>query len=150
VITGFDASTATDNRDAALNHAAAFAQGSISVVKPYTIFSAPLDRFATVGEVDAPLKPQVVLSRGVQSSVAADAEFETAQWLTMALVLLLDAATLMLATALFLTPLEKMGKKVQLQLEISKLSFLSSLCIILHCSAALDSACSTEYCSCSC
>jgi hypothetical protein len=111
VITGFDASTAADHRDTALNHAAITA-GSITVVKPYTIFSTQLDRFSAVGEVDAPLKPRVVLSRGIQSSAAADAEFETAQWLTMALVLLLDAATLMLATALFLTPLEKMGKKV--------------------------------------
>eukprot|EP00953_Heterococcus_sp_UTEX-ZZ885_P016254 9149-Heterococcus_DN1.PRE.2 len=54
----------------------------------------------------APYVP-IVLSRGVVSVTAADNAFDTSQWLAVALVLLLDAATLLLATALFLTPLEK-------------------------------------------
>jgi hypothetical protein len=62
----------------------------------------------------APYVP-IVLSRGVVSVTAEDNAFNTQQWLAVALVLLLDAATLLLATALFLTPLEKMGKKVMKQ-----------------------------------
>jgi hypothetical protein len=74
---------------------------------PYSV-EARKWKGGNVGEVSATVPASMVVSRGVLIDSAFLGQFMTKQWLLLALVALLDVTTLLLATALFLTPLEKM------------------------------------------
>jgi hypothetical protein len=117
LITGFDMFKAAGSRHAALQSAGARVRSSSAQhdFKPYSVTAAGWVRGAGGGVQEIEVKaglgsdaPKIVIARGLVSHTAADKAFSTSQWLAMALIILLDVLTLCLATALFLTPLEKM------------------------------------------
>jgi hypothetical protein len=84
-------------------------------VEPYLIASS-LNMHLRHGEVESQSKPSIIVTRGIEIKEQFTTAFAAKQVLALCGVLVLDGFMLLLATALFLTPLEKVSAISVLQL----------------------------------
>jgi hypothetical protein len=97
---------------------------STTFVEPFLVASS-LNLHLTHGEVDSQSKPSIVFTRGLEIEQQFTTAFAARQVMGLCGVLVLDAFMLLLATALFLAPLEK----------VSAVS-VPQLCAVVNCSSS--------------
>jgi ribosomal protein L12E/L44/L45/RPP1/RPP2 len=83
-------------------------EASTAIVEPYLLASS-LNMHLRDGEVQSQSAPSIVVTRGIEINEKFTTEFAAKQVLALCCVLVLDGFMLLLATALFLTPLEKVS-----------------------------------------
>eukprot|EP00953_Heterococcus_sp_UTEX-ZZ885_P008817 5247-Heterococcus_DN1.PRE.2 len=102
-------------------------QTSTTFVQPY-MCSLKLYPAAAMGEVPSKTAPAIVIARGLEINTDFTVKHTNRQVSALCGVLVLDALMLLLATGLFLRPLEKMGARIKAgaSIDISHLQQLSS------------------------
>jgi ribosomal protein L12E/L44/L45/RPP1/RPP2 len=81
---------------------------STAIVEPYLLASS-LNMHLKDGEIESQSAPSIVVTRGIEIKEQFTTEFAAKQVLALCCVLVLDGFMLLLATALFLSPLEKVS-----------------------------------------
>eukprot|EP00611_Tribonema_gayanum_P004132 TRINITY_DN13326_c0_g1_i1.p1 TRINITY_DN13326_c0_g1~~TRINITY_DN13326_c0_g1_i1.p1 ORF type:complete len:940 (-),score=218.52 TRINITY_DN13326_c0_g1_i1:433-3252(-) len=71
-------------------------------------------------------RPALVLSRGLLTDTAFTTTFMMFQWIRLAIIVAMDMLTLLMATWLFLAPLEAMGRRIRAGQRVD-INFLKSL-----------------------